>query len=328
MIERKILSEAYSARTECIQSLSNEGTDSYRLFHGIAEGAPGVTIDRYGEAILTQSFREPLTSDDLGCIESFYRERMGENLTFFYNDRVSKKTLPEKDSDTEYVCKEFGLSFAFKAHHNGLDPWLFLDFRAGRRFVREVSKRRSVLNLFSYTSSVGLVAAAHGASEVWNVDFSLSSLEVGQRNAELNQVAPEKFKIIHEDCIPVMRQLAGLEAGGRRGQKLQYKKFQKREFDLVILDPPAWAKSPFGAIDVVRDYSSLFKPALLCTSKGGTLIATNHVASVSYEDWKSQLEKCAMKVDRPIKKITRLLPEADFPSFDGNHPLKIAVCEF
>jgi 23S rRNA (cytosine1962-C5)-methyltransferase len=125
-----------------------------------------------------------------------------------------------------------------------------------------------------------------------------------------------------------MRQLAGLPVGGRRAQTRKYSHFEPRQFDWVILDPPAWAKSPFGAIDVSGDYPSLFKPALLSTRPiGGRIMATNHVPSVDLETWLDVMKRCAAKAGRPIRSIQVLVPENDFPSFDGRHPLKIAICE-
>ena len=98
-------------------------------------------------------------------------------------------------------------------------------------------------------------------------------------------------------------------------------------FDLVILDPPAWSKGPFGAVDVERDYASLFKPALLATASGGTILATNHVAKVEIETWIESLKRCADKAGRPLRSIEHIAIESDFPSLDGKPPLKIAVCE-
>jgi len=226
------------------------------------------------------------------------------------------------EPSAEHVCREAGASFAVRARHRGQDPWLFLDLRAGRRRLRELAPGRSVLNLFAYTCAAGVAAARAGASEVWNVDFSRSALEVGRRNAELNGVS---MRFVQEDCLPVLRQLAGLPVKGR-GSFRDYERFEPRTFDVVFLDPPAWAKGPFGAVDVERDYASLFKPALLATAPGGTVIATNHVASVVREDWASALGRCAEKAGRPLAGIELLGPDADFPSRDGNPPLKIAVC--
>jgi 23S rRNA (cytosine1962-C5)-methyltransferase len=125
--------------------------------------------------------------------------------------------------------------------------------------------------------------------------------------------------------IPVLRQFAGLAMPTRGKRARTFARRPARQFDLVVLDPPRWAKGKFGAVDVVRDYASLFKPALLATAPGGTVLATNHVPEVERETWLASLERCAAKAGRPLAALNTLTPEDDFPSPDGRHPLKIAL---
>lgn len=311
-----LVNRAVERRAHLVRSLEAEGTDAYRIFHGAAEGREGLAIDRYGSLILAQSFREPLEATERDALLAFLRER------FPAASEITFTTRGDHGSSQEHVCKEAGAAFAVRALHRGQDPWLFLDLRAGRRRLREIAKGRSVLNLFAYTCSAGVAAACAGAGEVWNVDFSGSALDVGRRNAELNGVS---MRFVKEDCLPVLRQLAGLPVKGRASAR-DYVRLEPRAFDVVFLDPPAWSKGPFGAVDVERDYASLFKPALLATAPGGTVIATNHVASVQRETWLASLARCAEKAGRPLASIEHVEPDADFKSRDGMPPLKIAVC--
>jgi 23S rRNA (cytosine1962-C5)-methyltransferase len=101
---------------------------------------------------------------------------------------------------------------------------------------------------------------------------------------------------------------------------------EARRFELVVLDPPRWSKGRYGAVDLVRDYPSLFKPAVLATAPGGVLVATNNVASVELDAWLDVLDRCARKAGRPLGEVEVLQPEEDFPSPDGRPPLKIAWC--
>lgn len=329
-----LFSAALQHRESLFQKLHDEQTNAYRLFHGISEGSPGLTLDRYGKLILMQTFREPFSAPELDLIESELRKNLTYEFQFIYNHRGKMQTesfdqwhQPKPEALEEVQCQENGLSFLVRGRHQGIDPWLFLDLRAARRIVSETSKGKSVLNLFSYTCGVGVTAAKAGASEVWNVDFASSSLEVGRRNAELNQIPTERFKLIQEDCLPVMRQLAGIPVGLRSAKTRNYLKFDARQFDLVFLDPPMWSKGPFGAVDVVGDYATLFKSAVLATKSGGRVIATNHAAKVSRDSWEDALKRCAAKAGRPLRSLEIISPEEDFPSLDGQHPLKIAICE-
>lgn len=329
MIER-----ALGRREALLDLLRADGTDCFRIFHGIAEGRPGLSVDRYGPLVLAQTFREPLAVPEISALEECLRRKFSESFAFAYNHRgegapasYARWHQPLPEALEEATCREGGALFLIRARHRGLDPWLFLDLRAGRRVLREAAKGKTVLNLFSYTCAAGVCAAAGGARQVWNLDFAASGLEVGKRNALLNSIPKEKFQTIEGDCLPALRQLAGLPAGGRWDQRKTIKRFEKRPFDLVFLDPPAWAKGRFGAVDIERDYAGLFKPAVLAARPGGRVIATNHLATVSMPDWIEQLKRCAAKAGRPLRAITPIEPDADFPSFDGNPPLKAVVCE-
>ncbi len=329
---------AFSKREILFKTLHDEKTDTYRIFHGVNEGQAGVTIDRYGSQVLVQSFYETLREDELLTIEKAIHKGLGFEASLVYNDRSSgknpesriSKNNPEKPIAENEPCfsNEIGIQHAVRADYQGQDPLLFLDMRAGRRFVLNNCKGLSVLNLFAYTCGIGTCAAVGGANEIWNVDFAGSALDVGKQNLKLNGTAKEHVKFIQEDFFPVIRQLAGLPVGGRgKAKKKKYQRFNPREFDLVFLDPPRWAKSPFGTVDLVRDYQSVFKPALLTVAQGGRIICTNHVPKVTSIDWLNLLKRCAEKAGRPPKQIDVIIPEADFPSPDGNHPLKIAVIE-
>jgi len=319
-----LVERAVDSRRELAARLAAEGTDSLRLFHGAAEGREGLAIDRYGPLVLVQSFREPFDdAHQRSELEALLSRRLPGIEELAFVDRA-EDSVPGAESP-EHVCRELGTAFLVRAHHRGKDPWLFLDLRGGRRALRALSAGRSVLNLFAYTCAAGVSAAAAGAEEVWNVDFAKSALEIGRRNAERNGIGPERFRLLQEDCFPVLRQLAGLPVKGRGSQR-PYLRVEPRTFDAVFLDPPAWSAGPFGAVDVVRDYPSLFKPALLATAPGGVLITTNHAHQVAGEEWVAVLERTAAKAGRALQGIELLGPEADFPSRDGRPPLKIAVC--
>jgi 23S rRNA (cytosine1962-C5)-methyltransferase len=122
----------------------------------------------------------------------------------------------------------------------------------------------------------------------------------------------------------VVRQLAGLPVKGRGARRRDYPRFEPRHFGIVVLDPPRWAKSPFGAIDLVRDYPSLLKPSLLATASGGSLLVTNNAARVDRDEWLRVVHRTAEKSGRRLAAIDIIEPEEDFPSIDEAPPLKMA----
>ncbi len=328
-----LLQAAFDARQPLIARLDAEDTNAYRLFNGSTENWPGLTVDRYGDLLLIQTFHEPLDGHDRVAIEKFYAAAL-PGLVAIYNDRsgansrvanpLPAEVLAEAQKEREF--HEMGIRYLVQGRHAGQDPWLFLDMRAGRRRVMQEAAGKSVLNLFAYTCGIGIVAARAGAAHVVNIDFAESSLRIGKENARLNDL-PIRLRFVHSDAFAAMRQLAGIgQPGMVRGKKMPaFPKLEKRAFDLVFLDPPRFAKSPFGVVDIVNDYAALMKLALLCTAEGGTLICCNNAAQISRETWADQLQRCATKAGRPIRELEWIAPEDDFPSHDGQAPLKIAL---
>ncbi|AVB21958.1 MULTISPECIES: class I SAM-dependent rRNA methyltransferase [Pseudomonas syringae group] len=330
------LSVALDNRRPLLAELHAQGTDCYRLFHGSQEGASGLTIDRYGPQLLVQSFHASLDREALLAVHAQINTYLGVETLLVYNDRSQGNSRVDRE-DTVYkaeeaaladhVGHEWGLNYRVRGRHAGQDPLLFLDLRNTRGWVKQHSAGKSVLNLFAYTCGVGLSAAAGGASEVCNLDFAEGNLAVGRENGALNPQLPT-MQFIQSDYFPAIRQLAGLPVTARRSQQLpSYVKLQPRHYDLVLLDPPAWAKSAFGTVDLLRDYQSLLKPALLATADDGVLICCNNLAKVSMQDWREQVLRCATKTGRPVREWQEMLPAGDFPSQDNQPPLKTLILQ-
>jgi 23S rRNA (cytosine1962-C5)-methyltransferase len=325
------IARAIEHRRSLLERLRQEETDCVRLFHGTVEGRQGLTIDRYGPVLLVQTWREPLAEGELESIATIVHRELGIELAPCWNHRGPSRREGILGSSSEDlrlrspVGVELGIRYDVRPRHRGQDPLLFLDLRVGRRWIRRSSKGLSVLNLFAYSCGMGVAAALGGAREVWNIDFAESALAVGRANAERNGIASNRFVTKCENVIPTLRQFAGLAVKGRGPKAQAFPRYAPRSFDIIVLDPPRWARTPFGAIDVVRDYPSLFKPAWLACAPGGVVFATNHVPHVSLEEWLAVLRRTADKTGRPIHEMEILEPEEDFPSPDHKPPLKIAV---
>ncbi len=334
---RHSLSAALAKRQSLLIELHAQGTDCYRLFHGSQEGVGGLTIDRYGPQLLIQSFHQSLSSADVQALAEQCCSTLNASLLVVYNDRSQGNSRVDRRDAVhqaepaalvDLIGHELGLNYRIRGRHAGQDPLLFLDLRNTRAWVKEHSAGKSVLNLFAYTCGVGLCAAAGGAREVVNLDFAEGNLAVGRENGALNPgLKPMQF--VQSDYFPAIRQLAGLPLTGRRGQQFpSYPKLAPRQFDLVLLDPPAWAKSAFGTVDLLRDYQSLLKPAILATANDGALICCNNLAKVAMSDWREQVLRCADKLGRPVRDCQVIAPGADFPSADGQPPLKTLILQF
>src|SRR5690606_35007356 len=211
-----LLAAALAARAPLIAQLAAEHTDAWRLFHGTVEGAPGITVGRYGAVLLAQTFHRPLSAEQLAELEAFYAEAL-PGLPLVWNDRSGKKSRvantlpPEQQAIAEQPSEfsELGVRYRFQARHGGQDPWLFLDLRAARRRVMQEAEGKSLLNVFAYTCGVGVAAAKAGARHVVNVDFAESSLAVGKDNARLNEL-PIRLRFVKSDAFAALRQFAGI----------------------------------------------------------------------------------------------------------------------
>ncbi|WP_230369921.1 hypothetical protein [Paludibacterium denitrificans] len=145
-----LLQQAEDRRAGLIAALEAEDTNIYRLFHGSVEGHPGLTVDRYGDLLLVQSFHHTLPDDELLELSNYYQRRHPE-LELIYNDRggnnsrIRNPLTAERQERAELprIAKEMGISYHIQARHDGQDPWLFLDLRAARRRVRELAAGKS-----------------------------------------------------------------------------------------------------------------------------------------------------------------------------------------
>lgn len=188
----------------------------------------------------------------------------------------------------EFIVEENSLKFIVNLT-DYLDTGLFLDHRLTRQMVREQSKGQKVLNLFAYTGSFSVYAAAGGAEEVVTVDLSKTYLSWAQRNLELNGFTdPEKYRFHHADVKQYLKELPA------------------SYFDLIVMDPPTFSNSQRmeGILDLQRDHVELINDCLQSMVPGGTLyFSTNFTRFI--------LDETGIKASS-IKDITRSTTPFDF----------------
>lgn len=186
-----------------------------------------------------------------------------ENIFLKLRQRKAGRTgqyQKQADEKTEFVVNEQGLKFIVNLS-DYLDTGLFLDHRVTRQLVREESKDKKILNLFAYTGSFSVYAAAGGAGEVVTVDLSKTYLEWAQRNFELNgfkineEPSSGPYKFIHADVLQFIK---SIPAG---------------YFDLIVLDPPTFSNSQRmeDTLDVQRDHVELINDCLKGLKEGGVI---------------------------------------------------------
>jgi 23S rRNA (cytosine1962-C5)-methyltransferase len=207
-----------------------------------------------------------------------------------------RRRKPGRDSQYEklddehaiFPVKEDGLTFMINLT-DYLDTGLFLDHRITRKIVRQESKDKNVLNLFSYTGSFSVYAAAGGAASVTSVDLSKTYLQWGKENMQVNHLLDKtRHHFIHADVMQYLGQLP------------------KDFFDLVIMDPPTFSNSKRMKefLDIQRDHAGLINKTLSCMKTGAVLyFSTNFTRFVLDKE----------KIESPlVKDITRATTPFDF----------------
>ena len=280
-----------------LRDFQAEGTDAYRLCT-IDDG----WVERFGRDVLI-SFKRVLV-----------RERLVQELQAwastvpFEFGRVFARFIPRKNEEREPPTLIFGDSgenlqtIATERHLKfgidfgaGYSVGLFVDQRENRRHVRHIAPKR-LLNCFSYTCSFSVSAACAGAITL-NVDLSKKSLARGRENFALNSLPTIDHRFIADDVMAVLPRLA------RKGEK----------FDVIILDPPTFSRSPGGkSFHVENDFEKLLVDALeLAERDSHVLLSTN--CSTLREHALEVMARYGLKAARRAAMLHRQPPLPDFP---------------
>ncbi len=264
------LRQAAAARAR----LDLDDTDAWRLLDGRYEGLPGWTVDRYGPAVLLQSFADGGAAEEelAGLLEElrpaavWLKERGHPDRERRSGRLIAGSHSPPRGDDPlagrpgRLVVREAGLLFGVDLAH-GQNTGLFLDARPARRLVRSLSDGRRVLNLFSYTSAFGVAAAAGGARSVTNVDQVAGALERGRANFALNGVPADPRTHLRSEVFEFLRRAA------KRGEV----------WDGIVVDPPPFRmRSGRGrkrGWDPERDLERLLERCLDRLAPDGWLLA-------------------------------------------------------
>ncbi|RYZ62060.1 MAG: methyltransferase domain-containing protein [Chitinophagaceae bacterium] len=187
----------------------------------------------------------------------------------------------------EFVVQEGGLNFIVNLS-DYLDTGLFLDHRTTRQMVREESAGKRVLNLFCYTGSFSVYAAAGDATEVVSVDLSKTYLAWAEKNMQINFPDTANHKAVHADVLPYLKTLP------------------LHSFDLIVMDPPTFSNSKRmeDVLDIQRDHVALINDCLNALSPGGVLYFSTNYTRFELDE-KSMLKAA-------IKDITKATTPFDF----------------
>ncbi|KKE78862.1 class I SAM-dependent rRNA methyltransferase [Bacilli bacterium] len=314
---KKKISNAIDKRKAFFQ---DENTNAFRIFNGEGDGIGGITIDYYdGYYVINwysegaYSFKETVIDvlDEIGEYKAIYEKKRFDTKGKYINDDDFVKG---ERGEFPIIVKENGMNYAVYLN-DGAMVGIFLDQRNVRKIIRDkYAKGKNVLNTFSYTGAFSVAAALGGAKKTTSVDLAKRSKSKTIEQFSTNGIDFEEQDIIVMDVF-------------------DYFKYANRKnlvFDLVILDPPSFARSKKRTFSTAKDYPSLIKDTIAITGKGGIIVASTNNASFSMKKFKGFIDKGF----KDSKTKYKILEEFSLPSdfqVDRNFPqgnyLKVVILE-
>ncbi len=269
---------------EMRHDLLPEGTNCFRVYDRNLVQFP-VTVDIYGKYAKVTDYGEegPLSAELLSscvdiCARMLYLEH--ENIIYSYRAKRSEREQHEKTEDNciETIVDENNLHFKVDLA-TYVDTGLFLDHRLTRMLVRERSMRADVLNLFSYTGSFSVYAAAGGANSVKSIDMSATYTKWAEENLAQNGFTGDSYQCLCMDATKYVAQAI------KQGEK----------YDIIIFDPPSFSNSRKmdGDFDVARDYAKWVKDLAKLLKKTGFILFSTNLGSFRMD--KRQLRGLSVK---------------------------------
>jgi len=297
-------------------------TDCVRLVHGENDGLPGVVIDLYGKFAVLKLYSAGLTPYRPQILEALRGEVALDGI--YGRDEPAAASSSDEDEEPEegeappskgqvlwgaeppdpIVVRENGMQIAVDVR-NGQKTGYFLDQRENRLALRRFARgRMRALNCFSYTGGFSVSAALGGAREVISVDRDADAIELARKNFTLNGLDAAKHGFVASDVLDYL--------AARRDDRTR--------FDLVILDPPSFAKTQKAVPAALDGYASLHRAALGVLSPGGILATASCSARVSPDEFVSSIREACAKTHTDLT----LLEERRQPP---DHPVLLAFPE-
>lgn len=275
--------------------------NTYRLVHGEGDNLPGLVIDVYGHTAVMQAHSVGMHKDRK-ILALALKNVMGDEVhNIFYK---SETTLPYKadlgqengfllGNDTEDIAVENGLKFHVD-WLKGQKTGFFVDQRDNRSLLEHYSKGRKVLNMFCYTGGFSFYAMRGGAEIVHSVDSSQKAIDLTKANVTLNFPNDSRHEAFAEDAFKYLEKMS-------------------QPYDLIILDPPAFAKHKDALRNALKGYTRLNKKAFEKIQPGGILFTFSCSQAVNKDQFRTAVFTAAASAGRKVRILHQLHQPADHP---------------
>lgn len=296
----KKLAVAYDVR-KTIGVAGNPDNNTYRLVHGEGDNLPGLVIDVYGKTAVMQAHSVGMHVSRMMLAEALMEVMQGEIENIYYK---SETTLPFKaglGQENGFIAggcnDDIAIENGLKFHVDwlkGQKTGFFVDQRENRALLERYSKGRSVLNMFCYTGGFSFYAMRGGAKLVHSVDSSAKAIELTEKNVGLNFGDDSRHKAFAEDAFKFLDRMDGV-------------------YDLIILDPPAFAKHRDALRNALQGYRKLNAKAFEKIAPGGVLFTFSCSQVVSKQDFRTAVFSAAAMSGRKVRILHQLTQPADHP---------------
>lgn len=282
--------------------IGNPQNNTYRLVHGEGDNLPGLIIDVYDHTAVMQAhsagmhvYRMEIAdalSEVMGdVIENIYYK--SETTLPFKADLLSTENGFIKGGSPENVAMENGLKFHVD-WLKGQKTGFFVDQRENRHLLERYTKGRNVLNMFCYTGGFSFYAMRGGANLVHSVDSSAKAIDLTNENVELNFPGDARHKAYAEDAFKYLDRMGD-------------------QYDLIILDPPAFAKHRDALRNALRGYTKLNAKAFEKIRSGGILFTFSCSQVVNKENFRNAVFTAAAQSGRSVRILHQLTQPGDHP---------------
>ncbi len=303
-IDENFYAERVQAALDLRKSLSllRDDNNAFRLVHGEGDFLPGLVVDIYGNTAVLQAHSPGMHFDRMKIANALVSLPGGIVKNVYYK---SETTLPYKaslDAENGYIIGNYDTDIAIE---NGLKfhvDWLrgqktgfFVDQRENRLLLEKYSNGRNVLNMFCYTGGFSFYAMRGKANLVHSVDSSSKAIHLTNENVELNFPGDSRHEAFAEDAFKYLNEM---ESG---------------KYDLIILDPPAFAKHKSALKNALIGYRKLNAKAFEKIGKGGILFTFSCSQAVSKEQFRLAVFSAAAQSRRKVRIMHQLTQPADHP---------------
>ncbi|MEW5804424.1 MAG: class I SAM-dependent rRNA methyltransferase [bacterium] len=294
-------------------------TDSYRVVFGESDLLPGLIVDKYADVLVVQlhtmgidRLREAIVE---ALKEVFQPGTIYERSDVGVRQKEGLKTQPKQllfgENREEVLIRENGIQF-WVNFREGQKTGFFLDQRENRTLLARFCRNRRVLNCFAYTGAFSVYAALVGAKRVDSVDISAKATEYARKNFEANRINTRKHQFIAEDVFEFLKNMP------------------QDEYDLIILDPPSFAKNKEQVKNAIKAYTTINSKALEKLPPHGLLAASSCTAHIDTETFIKILHQSAVNARCTVKVLASTMQPHDHPynlSFPEGRYLKFFVLQ-